>query len=164
MLRVATSFIIQTKTLLKVIITTSWQHPSYTASQMTGWQEHIGRSQYHHEGHVHVFWGLNVSLRAVSEKEHEAVNTLNIKVNLFLDKKEITTKWWKLGDPGPFLLRSIWEIYQKPVIAAWLPSPPGTFCNFQISQGGANQGPWNQSFTMFMIDLLPLTIFRSLAK
>lgn len=41
------------------------------------------------------------------------MSTLDIKVNFFFNEKEITTNQWKLGDLGPFLLRSTWDIYQK---------------------------------------------------
>lgn len=60
------------------------------------------------------------------------MSTLDIKVNFFFDEKEITTNQWKLGDLGPFLLRSTWDIYQKFLVQ--LDFPPGTFYNL-LSQG-----------------------------
>ena len=55
MFRATTSSIIQTGTLLKVIMTISWKHVHLSNHRLT---RIFWKSKYHHEGQIQVFWGL----------------------------------------------------------------------------------------------------------
>lgn len=102
-------------------------------------------------------WMLWILRALLQKKNMVAMSTLDIKMNFLWerDHNKLVESWGFTS-----LLRSIWEIYHKPLVATWLPSLPWTVYNFWISQRCCKA----ELCICFMVGLSLLTIFRSLRK
>lgn len=136
--------IIQTKTLLRVKGGANNNYFWTTPHLYCFWndrliKEHIESSQYDHEGQIQVFWGLNVVQFWVPSFRKRIQSYEYIRYqNDFFEWERNHNKL--VGEFRSLSSETYLVIYQKPLFVTWLPSPPGTFYNFQISQVWCKSG------------------------